>query len=275
MKTIKYTFLGLVFVGLMSSCEEDLINSQVEIQQALAENYVDAEAALSNIYTIVDLTARNPNVIAGDTVPTLGAAVYTTGTTINIDYGNGATGPDGVTRSGIIKVDQTGDYNTNGGKLDVSFENYMVDGNPVGGKFNVVNQGNLTFTLNTTENFYVNRKFNLNVNKSLTWTGGFNTNSDEQDDEYTLSGTSVGTDSTNHTLTASIDPLEAMSFSRDCEYAILGGIIDLTFAGDSLDGTTGNIDFLLDDGCDNLVKLKVVDGEMEVETFINIDGFGL
>ena len=158
MKTIKFALLGLVFVGLTTSCEEDLLDSQVEIQQALAQYYVDAEAALSNIYTIVDLTARNPDVVAGDTVSTLGAAVYMTGTVINIDYGNGATGPDGVTRSGMIMVDQTGDYNNTGGQLDVSFDDYVVGGNPVGGKITVVNQGNMAFGLTTKENFYVNRE---------------------------------------------------------------------------------------------------------------------
>lgn len=275
MKTIKYALLGLVFIGLTTSCEEDLLNSQVEIQQALAQYYVDAEAALSNIYTIVDLTVRNPDVMAGDTVATLGAAVYMTGTVINIDYGNGATGPDGITRSGMIMVDQTGDYATTGGQLDVSFSDYIVDGNPVGGKFTVVNQGGSAFGLTTTENFYVNRDFDLNVTKVLTWTAGFASDTDDQDDAYTLSGTSVGTDSTSNTLTATIDPLTPLSFARDCEYAVLGGIIDLAFAGDSLDGTTGSLDFLLDDGCDNLVKVKVVDGDQEVETFINIDGFAL
>ncbi len=275
MKTLKYVILGFAFTGLLTSCEEDLLNSQLELQQALAEYYLDAEAALSNIYTIVDLTARNPSVIAGDTVSTLGAAVYITGSVINIDYGNGATGPDGLTRSGMIMVDQTGDYTANGGQLEVSFDDYVVDGNPVGGRFTVVNQGNLAFALSTNENFYVNRTFDLNVSKLVTWTGGFNTNDDEQDDQYTLSGTSIGSDSTNNSITAAIDPLDAMSFSRDCEFAILGGIVDLAFAGDSLNGTSGSIDFLQDDGCDNLVKVKVVDGDREVETYININGFGL
>ena len=118
-------------------------------------------------------------------------------------------------------------------------------------------------------------RFDLSATKVVTWTGGFNTNNDDQDDQYTLSGTSVGTDSTNNSLTATIDPLTPLSFSRDCEYAVLGGIIDLAFAGDSLDGTSGSLDFLLDDGCDNLVKVRVVDGDQEVETFINIDGFDL
>ena len=271
MKTIKYAFLGLVFLTL--SCEEDdLFNSVIEYQQALAEYYLEAEAALSNVYTIVDLTARDPNVVAGDTVSVLGAAVYMTGTVINIDYGNGNTGPDGVTRSGLIMVDQTGDYMQSGGQLDVSFDKYVVGGKDVGGNIVVNNQGNNTFGLTAT-NFFTNEEFDLNANKTLTWNTGFSTD-DDQDDEYLLSGMSTGTDSTNNSITADI--VSDLKFRRDCQYAVLGGIVDLTFVIDTLSSTpSGSLDFLEDDGCDNLVKVKVKDGDQEVETFVNIEGFGL
>lgn len=271
MKSIKYALLGLVFVTF--SCEEgDLFNSLIEYQQKLAEYYIEAESALSNVYTIVDLTVRDPNVIAGDTASVMGAIVYITGTVINIDYENGNTGPDGITRSGMIMVDQTGDYNQSGGKLAVSFDNYVVGNQKVGGTIEVDNQGNNTFGLLATD-FFTNEEFDLNANKTLTWNSGFSTDMD-QDDEFLLSGNSIGKDSANSSVTADI--MTPMTFRRDCEYAVLGGVIDLSFMVDTANSNpSGSLDFLADDGCDNLVTIKLKDGDQEAEVTLQFDGFDL
>ncbi len=270
MKTFKYALLGLVFVVI--SCEEgDLFNSLIEYQQKLAEYYLEAESALSNVYTIVDLTVRDPNVMAGDTVSLMGAEVYVLGSVININYGNGNTGPDGITRSGLIMVDQTGDYTQTGGSLDITFDNYTVNNKPVGGLIEVDNQGNNTFGLMTTD-FFTNEEFDLNANKTLTWNTGFNTD-DDQDDEFILDGMSVGTDSANSTVTADI--LTPLQFRRDCQYAVLSGVVDLSFAVDTASSTpSGSLDFLADDGCDNLVTVKLKDGDQETEVTLQFEGFG-
>lgn len=271
MKNFKYALLGLVFITY--SCEEeDLSGSLIEYQQKLAEYYIEAEGALSNVYTIVDLTVRDPNVMAGDTVAVMGAAVYMTGSVINIDYGNGNTGPDGITRKGLIMADQTGDYTQSGGTLDVSFDNYEVNNKKVGGVIAVNNQGNNTMAL-TAIDFFINEEFDLDASKTLTWNSGFNT-VDDQDDEYTLDGTSTGTDSANSSVTADI--LSPLKFRRDCEYAVLGGVVDLSFMVDTASNTpSGTLDFLEDDGCDNLVTVKLKDGDQEVEVTLQFDGFNL
>ena len=260
MKTLKYAFLGLVFIGL--SCEEDdLFDSLLEYQQQLAEYYLDSEAALSNVYTIVDLTVRNPQLMAGDTITTLGAQVYMNGGIINIDYGNGATAPDGITRSGLIMVNQTGDYTAENGVLDISFDNYVVDNNPVGGTLKVTNTGNNELTLDV-QNFSANNDFSLTANKTLKWNAGFDTDMDS-DDEFTLSGTAVGTDSASNSVNTDI--LTPLVFRRNCEYAVVSGVIDLGFDIDTASSSpTGTLDFIADDGingCENLVNVQLIAGE--------------
>ena len=271
MKTIKYALIGLVFITF--SCEEvGLDGGLIEYQQKLAEFYLEAEAALSNVYTIVDLTVRDPQVMAGDTVSVMGASVFMIGSEINIDYGGGNVGPDGLLRSGLIKVMQTGDYNTAGGQLDVSFDNYVVNNKAVGGTLTVDNKGNNTFGLVSTD-FFTNPEFDLDANKILTWNSGFNTD-DASDDEFLLDGISVGTDSANSSLTADI--LTALTFRRDCQYAVLGGVIDLTFSIDTASSSpTGGLDFLMDDGCDNLVTVSLKDGDQETQVTLQFDGFDL
>ncbi|MDZ7846638.1 MAG: hypothetical protein U5L96_07645 [Owenweeksia sp.] len=58
MRNLKFGMIGIIGILAVSCEEEDLAGTVLEAQQALAEYYLDAEEALSNVYTIVDLSMQ-------------------------------------------------------------------------------------------------------------------------------------------------------------------------------------------------------------------------
>ncbi|MDZ7846637.1 MAG: hypothetical protein U5L96_07640 [Owenweeksia sp.] len=172
---------------------------------------------------------RDENLNNGDTVNVYGASVYRTSNLTSIDYGNGAIGPDGKTRKGLIKVVETGDYDTPGGRLTVSFDAYKVEDKPVTGDIDVMNNGNDSLSLSVL-NFSINEKFNLNSNKTLLWKSGFDTE-DASDDLFEFWGQSIGSDNVSDNLTADI--LNKIVLDRSCQYGVTEGVIDMVFDNDT------------------------------------------
>ena len=269
MKLLKFSVLSSLL--LFASCEgEEFGESFLEIEKDLSEHYLDSEAALTNVYDIVDVVARTAALDNGDTLKLFGADVHKSGNQLFINYGNGEVGPDGLTRSGKIQVLETGDYQQPGGEVEISFDEYIVENKAVEGTLNVLNHGNDSLSMLVTS-FSVGGEFNLNSNKNISWEQGFDTE-DEQDDRYRLSGQGVGADASNNTLTADIS--EQLVFDRTCEHKLVSGVMDLSIDLDSVETTsTGMLDFLANDACENLVRIQLTNGDQEVDVTYQFEGF--
>src|SRR5690606_41799878 len=103
--------------------------------------------------------------------------------------------------------------------------------------------------------FSADQEIEIDANKTIAWKSGFTTLSNSDDDIFDISGTASGVDMTdNRELSTSIT--EAMNYDRSCEFKMVSGIIELTLQpGDTIaEITEASIDFLANDGCDNLAK---------------------
>lgn len=246
---------------LLTSCEgDDILGGAAEAQKQLSESYLETEAAVSNIYNLAERVLRETDLQNGDSATVDGALVYQANDLVTIDFGTGIIGSDGLTRTGKLILSETGDYFTTGGQVALSFEQYTVNEKPVTGQLTVGNAGNNSLQLTAT-GFGVNGAFSLDAAKSITWKQGFDTKNDFDDDRFELSGTATGMDSTGNTVNTTI--ITPLSFDRQCEFGLVSGIIDLSFAVDT-SSSTGSLDFISEDACDNLVKISI---QQEGNTF--------
>lgn len=270
MKKISVTMLALVLV--LSACEEENpLEGFLEIQKELAQRYLQTEANLTNTYRLVH-QVMTKGIMPGDTLNLQGAAVYRAASKIVMDYGNGGVGDDGRVRTGKLLLEETGDYFQQNGSLQVDFEDYTVDKVPMGGSFLVTNGGGADLQLSI-NNFSLNNAFSLSGNKSLRWAQGFTTEV-EDDDVFGISGKVNAEDNDKNTVDAQVS--EEVMLDANCKHRIVSGLFDLEFgvAQDS-SGTesTGSIDFIAEDGCENLVKINLNDGNSAVSLTSQFSGF--
>lgn len=272
MKQLKNNLLtatAIVSALTLSSCEEDLVNGFSEAEAALSDKYIDAEAQLSNIYQIVDNTMRDSLLRATDTAVVFGAKVMKTGNVVVVDFSPGVIGKDGVTRAGSITITETNDYRRSGGVLSVDLSKYVVDNYNVMGTIGVENFGADSLRLNVSDLAVVD-SFELDGSKTIVWQKGFGTNT-TTDDIYKINGLATGKQLTN-TLTSSIE--EPMVIDNTCKYRLLEGVIEMQFSSDTATTqTTGSIDFIKADGCENLARLKIKRDETEVTLARQFTGF--
>lgn len=272
-------FLAALLAAGISSCDEDALGSQGEVEAKVGELYVQAEATGSRIINTVDLALRDPSFIANDSTQVDGAVVERDGASIVIDYRNGTSGSDGVLREGQINLLMSGgtDYMVSGTSLAGTFLNYKEAGKPVTGAFNIANQGNNAFALTLTQLSITDAEdnvFSLSANKTLNWVKGFSTTNDFTDDEYTLSGTSTGT---ADTITVSASITTPFSYKSACQYRLEEGVLSINLSSstpNNVNYTGGSVDFLSDDGCNNLYKiiLESADGG-SVNSTLTFNGF--
>lgn len=252
-------FIG---AGIMVACEEqDLFGSQdAEVESRMGESLIELESQANEIYGILDRALRDSLFDAEDSTVIRGAKVLRSGTEITIDFGIGTVGPDGVTRSGAISVNATGEYLQSGSRFSGSFNQFKVEDETFGGSFDLSNAGNNVFSLKF-NNFGPSSRFTLSMDKNFTWQQGITTPDDDADDQYKISGTSSGVEvESNNTITTTVK--EDFLIDRSCAYNLVEGVMDITLVGDSLSFDQGSIDFLKDDGCNNIyeVTLESVEG---------------
>ncbi len=272
----KFFLAGLIAFGFASCDEENPLGGAGEVESKVGELYILAEGTGSRIFNTVDLAMRDNDFITNDTTTIDGAMVTRAGAVVKIDYGNGASGSDGVLREGEINLLMSGggDYMVSGTSVAGTFLNYKEAGKPVTGSFNVANQGNDVFALTLTSLSVTDTEdntFSLSASKTLTWVDGFSTIGDVSDDSYTLSGTSTGVADTI-TVTATINT--PLSYKSSCQYRLEEGIINIDMAGTGVTYTSGSIDFISDDACNNLytIELNSTDGGFVTST-LTFSGF--
>ncbi len=245
MKPWNLMLLFLMFSILMSSCITRE-NSDWTFEQ---DNAISSEL-FQDVYKQVDATAQSDANLKSCANVTLSDTLGNFPNTVTIDFGTGCLGADGRTRTGVITATFNGPWRDSGSVVDISFDNYTVDGYGVEGTAAARNAG-------TSSRGYLSYEFTVN-NGSLNypdgdgsqWSGstlyelaeGANTSfasnglSGITDDLYHVGGTISGVNRNGTPYTAVIT--EYLVRDMSCRW-IKQGRIELT----PQNGETRTIDF--------------------------------
>lgn len=272
MKKVVYPIAALALFAGLTSCEEDNpFGNLDQWEQELAKEYISTEAAINDIYSLVDDIMRDSSFAVNDSAVIRGATVTRSGSTISIDYGLGAAGSDGRMRTGTIMLIENGDYFTSSGEISANFQDFSVEGKKYNGSLAVTNLGSNTYELSAGK-FSIDDRIQLDGAQNIAWLSGFETWNDIKDDAYQVSGTVTGADTGSRKITAAIDGGEPLSIDRSCKYKVLSGIVDLDITSDSTQ-TGGMLDFRSADGCQNLVDITLYKEESEISVLHQFEGF--
>lgn len=169
---------------------------------------------------------------------------------ITVDFGEGCTSSNGMSRKGIINLAYTGNLLLTGAKVTTTFDGYEVNGKAIEGTRTIINKG-VNGETNT---------INLEVtiqNAKVTWSDGkfLTLTSDQLRDlklgtqgeyETSVTGTANGTSRSGFEYTSSIS--ETLVYAKNClESGVafpLTGIIEYQFRGieSSIDYGDGECD---------------------------------
>ncbi|WP_051313066.1 hypothetical protein [Sporocytophaga myxococcoides] len=177
-----------------------------------------------------------------------------------IDFGTGCTF-NNRERSGKIKIQYSGKYNTKGSVIKFSLDNYFVNGNHIEGEKTVTN---ITDVLPSWSVKVVNGKITFedqkvsywNSERVRTFVAGYDSKAILTDDEYTVSGTATGISRFGEDYTALITkPLlyyvSCLFIDKGLVYPV-SGTIDIT----PEDKLTRSVDFGETD-CDKIANITV------------------
>lgn len=183
--------------------------------------------------------------------------------TITIDYGTtGCTGINGWTRKGKITYTLTKLPRETGAVVNVSFDNYYVNGYKLEGNFSMTNNGSTDGNLNITTQLtngkitYPDGKW-YTRNSTINWlqTAGASTPSNVLDDEFSVTGNATIRSSANNELvTSSKTPLVRKVLCPN----FVSGQLNLTY-----NGVNGLLDFGAG-GCDKSAVLTIGTRNYEV-----------
>lgn len=259
-------------LAVLASCEENSLEDLLSEEDGkVAESYVKTEAAFSNIYSIVDKSLRDSTFRATDSAIVNGAVVLRNANNVSINFAEGVLGADGRTREGMIGITETGEYMSGNAALEIKLIDYKVDDNQINGGMGVSQNGQ-DFVL-TVNQFSAGEGIEIGASKNIMWQEGFTTLSDVEDDIFNISGTTSGKMIENDRMLTS-DITEALQYDRSCEYKIVGGVINLNLeAIDSTEAFDASLDFLGDDGCNNIVKVGISQGGSDIELTQQFNGF--
>ncbi len=141
--------LGILVIGLIACTDEDSSTEFEEsLDPALLGSILDAQAGFDDAFFVSNQAVG----LTGRSVQDLCAQINldTSSRNLVIDFGEGCTGPDGITRSGKMTVNYFSLSLTDGISYGLSFEDFSIDENMVNGSINVNgfkrnNQGQLFF----------------------------------------------------------------------------------------------------------------------------------
>jgi hypothetical protein len=145
--------------------------------------------------------------------------------TITIDFGDGCTGPNGITRSGIMYVHLTAPMDETGAIRTVTFENYQINSISVTGSRVTTNLGanddghpqfsrevNIAFTQNGST-------FTRQFSSVLTWLSGYDTE-ECFDNSWMMTGSGTGTRPDGTVVPRVIT--SPLYYSHECGYIYQG-----------------------------------------------------
>lgn len=273
MKTTRTIWMPLAAAALMfTACEElENICGIDDDDFAIGESYVEATGGFIDIVNRVDVALRDSTLQATGINNIDGANCVLTSDSLTIDFGTTNVNTSNGNRRGKIKAGITGDYFTSGSSVGIATEDYYYNDVQLAGSISLDNIGNNTLEL-ACVNMGVGPEVSFSTTFTMAWTAGYATQYDLSDDAYTLAGfSSATTTANNNAFTASINP--AFSYDRTCQYGVVEGVAALTLTGDSISTTNLGVDFLTNDGCNNLFKISADCDGNNVSVTRSFDGF--
>lgn len=140
------TLFLILFGAIATSCNMNddpvpdlsVVNDNTEVNVAIEDLDYLTLTVLSNSGLSARTTAGIP---AGNICEGAEVKLDNSTKTITLDFGDGCTSTNGVTRKGIIKLAYTGNLLFNGAKITTTFDGYEVDGKKVEGTRTITNKG--------------------------------------------------------------------------------------------------------------------------------------
>lgn len=273
MKTLSLN--KLMFVALLSaitivSCKKDKKEEETDKDTTSALDYATSDAVFNDVANISDEAASGSlHSYKGESSISIFSSCATVTIDMNvnphritIDFGTvDCLCLDQNLRRGKIYVDFTGNYRDSASTHTISFDNYYVNLNKIGGTKTVTNNGrnangNLTFTIVINGSIIWASQYGGGTsthisNRMREWIAGENTILNWADDVYKISGTASGTNRIggNYTMNT-VTPLRIRIGYR----YFTEGIVDFTPAGKA----TREIDYgYLNGAEDNLARVTI------------------
>lgn len=276
MKKTLYSLLmlsGIAALSFVSSCKksEDISSSDTEtsIEIAQVDETITDEFSELFLITAQDVSLFDAPVTNGSGKTTNGfdspiavntacktVTVSPSGNvwpkTVTIDYGTGCD-EGGKVKKGKINAVFSGRFRQTGSSINISFDNFYINGDKIEGTKSAVNNGpnadgNYTFTLtiNHRRIHAAGGTSTLTAVKTITWVE--NSNTSPTDDEFRMSGSASATDSKGRTI--SHNTLAPLVKKVACPYIVSGKLqIEIT----------GRPQIMLDFGagdCDNKATIS-------------------
>ncbi len=276
MKKITYSlllFAGIGALSLVSSCKktEDIstLDTETILESAQVDETISDEFSEIFLITAQDISLFDAPVNNGAIKTTNGfdspvalnttcktVTVSPTGNvwpkTVTIDYGTGCDEGGKIKKGKIIAV-FSGRFKQTGSTINISFDNFYINGDKIEGTKSAVNNGpnaagNYTFTLtiNHSRIHATGGTSTLTAVKTITWIE--NSTTSPTDDEFRMSGSASATDSKGRTFSETT--LVPLVKKVACNF-IVSGKLQLEI--------TGRPQIILDFGtgdCDNKATLS-------------------
>jgi len=237
-KLILPLIVGLIFIGLSSCKKNNTIASEIETTFDLTGKQAISESLTDDANNLLDETTETLG-LSGNKAPiidngTLSCATVTVSPgafpkTITLDFGTGCTNPNSnIERSGIVHIVLSDSFRLTGSTAIMTFDNYYVNGYKKEGTITWTNTS--TATVRSWSRQVVNGKITApdgrfwfhNGLKQITQVAGNNTPRILLDDAFSITGSSVITNSLGDTRTATIEiPLHKRV---DCDHVDEGSI---------------------------------------------------
>jgi hypothetical protein len=266
-----FALLSIPSIFFLASCQKDNNQPDPEIETTfkLSENQAVSESINDDANAVFFEAAANAHLMAGrltgvfQTTNTLSCATVTITPqnsfpkTIVIDFGNGCTSVDGVSRAGKINITLSDSVHHPGATAVMTFNNYSTVGYKVEGTITWTNTSTLNGVSWTRQ--ITNGKvteplggyyWTTEGTKNVTQTAGANTPLNLLDDVYSVTGSHTVTNPAGKTRTVTI--LEALEKKTTCHNVSKGKMkiqAQTHFAVlDYGDGTCDNVAIITIDG---------------------------
>lgn len=222
----------LLVIGILSGCKK----RREAYRDTSADNAL-AETMFNDINNQVDDAVKsNPQAngrVAGGSCPVitiLPADTITFPKTVTIDFGSGCVGNGGRTRAGKIICNMSGRYKNPGTTINVTLDNYSVNGNKVEGSKTITNSGrnssgNLVYNIEVANARIISEEGTISWNSSRQreWIAGENTPYPNlADDVYLITGNASGTNRHDDEFTMEIT--KALRVELNCKNIVSGTI---------------------------------------------------
>ncbi|GAB5557483.1 MAG: hypothetical protein SchgKO_16960 [Schleiferiaceae bacterium] len=257
---------------MFTSCEElENVCGIDDDDFAIGESYVEATGGFIDIVNRVDVALRDSTLQTTGMNNIDGANCTLTSDSLFIDFGSTNVNTSNGNRRGRIKAGISGDYFTAGSSVGIMTEDFYYNDVQLAGDVSITNTTGSAYEL-ACINMGVGTEIDFTTTLTLSWTAGFATMYDLDDDSYTLSGMSSGTSTmSNNAFNATINP--ALSYDRTCQYGVTEGVASLTLTGDSISTANLGVDFLSNDACNNLFKITADCDGNNISVTRSFDGF--